>query len=94
VLGPVIGERPDVSFTFRGRRITQDEWYLAGRVPSPHVGSGRHGDGERRAVEAHRWWSRAELEASGDAIHPPDLHQLVQLAAAWASDERRPGGAG
>jgi len=84
-LGPVIGERADVTFTFRGRRVVQDEWYLAARVPTAHVGTGRHGDGERRAVEAHRWWSLAELAASGETVFPPGLDELVRAAAAWIS---------
>jgi len=83
VVGPVIGEREDVTFTFRGRLVVQDEWYLAGTVPTPHVGTGRHGDGERRAVEAHRWWSLDDLAASGETVFPPGLDELVRAAAAW-----------
>jgi 8-oxo-dGTP pyrophosphatase MutT (NUDIX family) len=84
-LGPRIGERPDVSFLFRGRRIIQDEWYLAAFVPTAHVGSGRRGDGEERAVAAHRWWTTADLAASGDVVFPPGLDALVLAAAAWAA---------
>jgi 8-oxo-dGTP pyrophosphatase MutT (NUDIX family) len=92
IIGPVIGDRADVSFTFRGRRIVQDEWYIAGRVPSPHVGTGRHGDGERRAVAAHRWWTRGDLVASGEKVFPPSLDELVQRAMAWASQEEHASG--
>jgi 8-oxo-dGTP pyrophosphatase MutT (NUDIX family) len=81
ILGSVIGERSGVSFTFRGRHIVQDEWYVAGRVPTPHVGSGRHGDGERRAVAAHRWWTPDELAATSDTIFPPEIRDLVARAA-------------
>jgi len=88
-LGPVIGERADVTFTFRGRRVVQDETYIAGRVPTPHVGTGRHGDGERRAVEAHRWWSVSDLAASGETVFPPGLDELVRLAASWAEGVER-----
>jgi 8-oxo-dGTP pyrophosphatase MutT (NUDIX family) len=89
VLGPVIGERPDVTFIFRGRRIVQDEWYLAAAAPTPHIGTGRHGDGERRAVEAHHWWSLDELTASGETVFPPGLAELVARAAAWAEGAAR-----
>ena len=85
--GPVIGERPEVSFLFRGRRIVQDEWYVAGCVPTPHVGTGRHGDGERRAVEAHRWWALEELVATGERVFPPGLDALLRAAAAWAAGQ-------
>ncbi|HEX8958891.1 MAG TPA: NUDIX domain-containing protein [Solirubrobacterales bacterium] len=84
-LGPVIGERPDVTFVFRGRRVVQDEWYVAGSAPTPHVGTGRHGDGEQRAVAAHRWWALDELTASGETVFPPGLEELVRAAATWAS---------
>lgn len=92
-LGPVIGERPDVSFTFRGRWIVQDEWYVAGRVPTARIGSGRPGDGERRAVEAHRWWAHAELVATSDTVFPPELDDLVARAMAWAARSPRRGNA-
>lgn len=91
VLGPVIGQRPDVSFVFRGHRIVQDEWYLAGRVSSPHVGSGLRGDGEQRAVDAHRWWSMDELAACGEEVVPPGLAGLVLQAAEWAAATPRGG---
>jgi 8-oxo-dGTP pyrophosphatase MutT (NUDIX family) len=81
VIGPVIGEQADVTFVFRGRRIVQDEWYIAGRVPTAHVGTGRRGDGERRAVASHRWWSPADLIASGEVAHPPELLALVEAAS-------------
>ena len=84
-LGPVIGERPDVSFVFRGRRVVQDEWYLAASVATPHIGTGRRGDGERRAVEAHRWWSPDALAASAETVFPPGLDGLVARAAAWVA---------
>ncbi len=87
-LGPVLGERSDVEFTFHGRRVVQDEVYLAARAPTPHIGSGRHGDGERRAVAAHRWWPPAELAASDEVVFPPGLPDLVRAAATWATAPR------
>ena len=91
VLGPVIGQRPKVSFVFRGRRIIQDEWYVAGCVPSPHVGTGRHGDGEARAVAAHRWWSLADLATTGETVFPPELAGLVRAATTWVASQLRDG---
>lgn len=88
-LGPVVGERSDVSFVFRGRRVVQDEWYVAARATSTHVGSGRRGDGERRAVAAHRWWAPADLASSGETVFPPELQGLVEQATAWAATLRR-----
>ena len=83
VIGPVIGERADVTFRFRGRLVIQDEWYVAGWAPSDHVGSGRLGDGERRAVSSHRWWSPDDLATSREPVFPPELPDLLRAAAAW-----------
>ena len=79
-LGGVIGERAGVRFSFGGREIVQDEWYVAAHVVTARVGTGRHGDGERRAIEAHRWWSIAELAASDEVVHPAGLVELVAAA--------------
>jgi 8-oxo-dGTP pyrophosphatase MutT (NUDIX family) len=79
-LGAILGERPGVRFSFGGRAIIQDEWYVAAHVATAHVGTGRHGDGERRAIAAHRWWSVAELAASDEVVHPPGLGGLVAAA--------------
>src|SRR5450759_4880798 len=59
-LGPVVLRRR-ARFTWRGKRLDQDEWHLLGRVVSPVVGPGRSGDSETKAVAAHRWWSLSEL---------------------------------
>jgi 8-oxo-dGTP pyrophosphatase MutT (NUDIX family) len=81
VIGPVLGQRAGVRFVFRGRPVVQDEWYLAGRTTATAVGSGKPGDGERRAVNAHRWWTVAELVQTDDELHPPGLVDLVRAAA-------------
>lgn len=81
-LGPVIGERRRVSFAFRGRRIVQDEWYVAGRLAAtPVVGPGRGDDGERTQAEDHRWWPIEDLETTVDTVFPPGLADLVRFAA-------------
>lgn len=81
VAGPLLGERRGVAFRFAGRQIVQDEWYVAARVGSAWVGKGRHGDGERRAVEDHRWWTPDELAATNETVHPPGLGDLLIRAA-------------
>jgi 8-oxo-dGTP pyrophosphatase MutT (NUDIX family) len=83
VIGPVLGQREGVRFVFRGRVVEQDEWYLAGRTASPRVGEGRRGDGERRAIEGHRWWTAAELASTGETLSPPGFADLVAAAMAW-----------
>jgi ADP-ribose pyrophosphatase YjhB (NUDIX family) len=79
-VGAIIGERAGVRFSFFGRDYVQDEWYVAARVTTARVGTGRHGDGERRAIEAHRWWTPDELAASDEVAHPTGLVELVEAA--------------
>jgi len=87
VLGPVVGQRTGVRFTFAGREIVQDEWYVAARVKSADLGpAGGHDrtgrdDGEADAVAASRWWSVADLVATGDTVYPPGLPGLVAKVA-------------
>lgn len=77
-IGPVIGERTDVRFRFGGREFIQDEWYVAGRLPTTAVGVGRLAGVERSAVDASRWWTTAELAATEEIVHPPALLDLIE----------------
>lgn len=77
-IGPVIGERTGVRFRFGGREILQDEWYVAGRLPTTAVGIGRLTGSERRAVEASRWWTTSELAETREIVHPTGLLDLIR----------------
>ncbi len=76
-LGPVVLRRR-ARFTYGGQRLDQDEWHLLGHVASPVVGPGRLGDGEARAVAAHRWWSLSDLRASHERFFPEGLIEIVE----------------
>ena len=76
-LGPVVLRRR-ARFTWRGKRLDQDEWHLLGRVVSPVVGPGRAGDSETKAVAAHRWWSLSDLRDSGEKFFPEGLVAIVE----------------
>lgn len=91
VAGAVIGRREGVRFVYRGRRMVQDEWYVAARLVGGEVdggGGGRGGgrtrsrDRERAALGAWRWWTADDLAIATETIHPPDLVGLVEAAAA------------
>ena len=76
-LGPVVLRRR-ARFTWRGKRLDQDEWHLLGRVVSPVVGPVRAGDSETKAVAAHRWWSLSDLRDSGETLYPEGLVAIVE----------------
>lgn len=87
VLGPVVGQRTGVRFSFAGRDIVQDEWYVAGRVATADLGLEAHGrrpgrrDGEADSVAASRWWTVADLISTRDTVFPPGLADLIAKAA-------------
>ena len=84
VIRGVVGQRAGVRFTFAGREIVQDEWYVAGRVSSADPGPetrGRRRGGEADAVAASRWWTTDELVATEDTVYPPGLTDLIARAA-------------
>ncbi len=90
VAGAVIGRREGVRFVYRGRRMVQDEWYVAARLVRGEVdgrsegaaGRGRSRDRERAVLGAWRWWTSDDLAIANETIHPPDLVGLVEAAVA------------
>jgi 8-oxo-dGTP pyrophosphatase MutT (NUDIX family) len=75
-LGPVIATRVCL-FNFERRRYRQSETFFAVRVElfTPQ----HHGwdEVEQRALLDHRWWSVDELRATGEAVYPRQLADLV-----------------
>jgi 8-oxo-dGTP pyrophosphatase MutT (NUDIX family) len=98
--GGVIGQREGVRFVYRGRRMVQDEWYVAARLMGGEVdggGAGRAGRGhardrERAVLGAWRWWPADDLAVATETIHPPGLVGLVEAAvtAVGSSSATRP----
>lgn len=82
-----IGERlvhlNGVRFALGSRTFVQDEWHILARVTEPALGAGRAGDLEADAVDAHRWWTLAELASTDEVIYPTGLvTTLVSVLAA------------
>jgi 8-oxo-dGTP pyrophosphatase MutT (NUDIX family) len=65
-------------FTYRGRRLDQDEWHFLGRSGRPEAVTSRTGDNEAAAVAAHRWWSLQELQSSDERFFPDGLVEIVR----------------
>ena len=75
-LGPVVFRRI-VEFEFESVSYRQSESFFCVRAPRFAVDNAGWSDVEVRSVLGHRWWTIAELRATGDAIHPPELADLV-----------------
>ena len=88
-LGPVVLERV-IAFEMEGTRFEQHEVFFAVTVEGFEVDDGEWTDLERRIVEEHRWWARADLAATTDTIFPEGLVELLAgIDGARAGDPPR-----
>jgi 8-oxo-dGTP pyrophosphatase MutT (NUDIX family) len=83
-LGPVVYRRT-VEFEFERVSYRQHESFFCIRSSRFAVDNAGWSDVEVRSVLGHRWWTIAELRATADAIHPPQLADvLAELLTAGA----------
>jgi 8-oxo-dGTP pyrophosphatase MutT (NUDIX family) len=84
-LGPVVFRRV-TEFDFEGVRYRQKESFFAVRTAHFEVDTAGWTDVERRSVLAHRWWTRAEMNATDEMLHPEELPQILGDLLEAASD--------
>lgn len=70
-----------VEFDFDGTRYAQDEEFFLLRVQAHEVDTAGFSELELRSVVEHRWWTRAELASTGDAVYPDGLAALLDRVA-------------
>jgi 8-oxo-dGTP pyrophosphatase MutT (NUDIX family) len=75
-LGPVVLERR-IEFDFEGVRYDQDETFFLVIVAGLEVDLRGWSDVERRSIVEHRWWTRAELATTTEAVYPEGLAELL-----------------
>ena len=75
-LGPVVFRRTAV-FDFEGVRYRQQEHFFCVRTRRFEIDDAGWSDVERRSVLSHRWWTHAELVATGETLHPEELPRLL-----------------
>ncbi len=87
-LGGVVREDV-VEFSFEGVTYLQRQRFYAVEIPVSGADTEMDVTGwtedERRSVTRHHWWSLEELEATTEAVYPPDLAELVGGIAEWGS---------
>ena len=87
-LGGVVKEDV-VEFTFEGMIYRQRQRFYAVEVPvrgdDLEMDITGWTEDERRSVTRAHWWSLEELEATTEAVYPPDLAALVRGIAKWGS---------
>lgn len=83
-VGPVWRRR--VMFSFDGRTYDGDEWFFLLRLDTEAlVDTSGFTELEIGMVDAHRWWTAAELHTTGETVYPVQLATLLPelLAAGW-----------
>jgi 8-oxo-dGTP pyrophosphatase MutT (NUDIX family) len=84
LVGPVWLRR--ARFTFESVRYLGEEWFFLARPSGPvAVDTAGFNDVELRSVRCHRWWTTAELRATGDTVYPRQLAELLPglIAGGW-----------
>jgi 8-oxo-dGTP pyrophosphatase MutT (NUDIX family) len=69
--------RDTTEFSFDGRSYRQEQEYFLVRVPSWEVDTSGFKAIERATVDAHRWFTPAELAGFGERYYPPELPDLL-----------------
>jgi len=76
-LGPLVAY-DTVSFSFRGQRYEQDQWFLLARTHGTELDvSGSAGEEHAQLLTA-RWWTVAELRVTEETVYPIGLAELVE----------------
>ncbi|MFI1989348.1 NUDIX hydrolase [Actinoplanes sp. NPDC020271] len=73
---PIRHERAE--FSYDGRDYVQTQDFFLFRVPEWQVDTAGMDEEEQLTIIEHRWWSAAELEATGELIYPADLAGLLR----------------
>lgn len=80
--GPIVAARGNDFVTATGEPVTADERYFRVRVDLAAHGGAIRTDGhtalERRIMQEHRWFTRAELADWHEPIFPPELLDLLE----------------
>jgi 8-oxo-dGTP pyrophosphatase MutT (NUDIX family) len=76
-LGPAVW-REVTEFPFAGRRYRQEQEFFVVRVESWEVDTSGFDEVERDSVDAHRWWTLAELAATDQRYYPDNLPELLR----------------
>lgn len=80
-------------FSYNNRRYRQDQDFFLHRVTQWQVDTAGFDTEEQLTVDAHRWWSAEELDATDETIFPTELADLLRRCITEAGGAAEPGGA-
>jgi 8-oxo-dGTP pyrophosphatase MutT (NUDIX family) len=67
-----------IEFSYDHRRYRQDQYFYLYRVPEWRIDTTGFDPEERRTIDAHRWWSAAELDSTDETVYPEELADLLR----------------
>ena len=65
-------------FSYDHRRYRQDQDFYLVRVTEWEIDTAGFDIEEQLTIDAHRWWSAAELEATDETVYPVELPDLLR----------------
>ncbi|GLY94647.1 NUDIX domain-containing protein [Actinoplanes sp. NBRC 103695] len=65
-------------FSYDGRTYRQDQDFFLVRVIEWEVDTTGFDQAERDTIDAHRWWSADEIDATDELIYPAELASLLR----------------
>ena len=81
--GPQIAERLASFAAPTGEMVEADERYFLVRAGGMAISRANWTELEHEVMATHRWWSQAELQATGEVIWPENVAEMLVKAGAW-----------
>lgn len=69
-------------YSYNNQRYRQEQDFYLVRVPEWQIDTAGFDVEEKLTIDAHRWWSAAELDATDETIFPEDLADLLRRLTA------------
>jgi 8-oxo-dGTP pyrophosphatase MutT (NUDIX family) len=69
-------------FSYRNREYRQEQDFYLFRVPEWQIDTAGFDADEQLTIDAHRWWSAAELDATDETVYPEGLAALLRRVTA------------
>ncbi|WP_395294215.1 NUDIX hydrolase [Kitasatospora hibisci] len=77
-LGPVVAHGT-ASFSFRGQRYDQEQWFHLARTAQTALDHSGMGADEHAELLAARWWTIDELRTTAETVYPVGLADFLEL---------------
>jgi 8-oxo-dGTP pyrophosphatase MutT (NUDIX family) len=68
-------------FSYNNTEYRQEQDFYLYRVPEWQVDTAGFDAEEKLVIDAHRWWSAEELDATEEIVYPEGLAELLRRAA-------------